>query len=134
MTFGFSTMLFFIIFFIERTLKQELRGKGGTMENFKIMLSFQPSCPAYPPHHSSSLPSLHHHHSTSCPPYPPPFPPPSGGWEGLLATLLSCRDLWDRHCDVFIQAWLSSRFQHSYGFKIIHKLQDIHRCHMTLIF
>ena len=51
-------------------------------------------------------------------------------------SLLSWRDLKDRHWDVCIQAWppSSHRFQNNDRFEIIHKLQNCDRYYEILIF
>ena len=57
-------------------------------------------------------------------------------WKASRPSLLCCRDLYDRHWDVCIQAGPPPppRFQNNDRFLIIYKLQNSDRYHKTLIF
>ena len=80
-----STMWLNNFFFVERTLKQELKKwQKGPMGIGPSCPSLISGCPTYPLHPSSSPPSpTHHHHPLTSSPNPPLSPPSSECLEGL---------------------------------------------------
>ena len=101
-----STMWFFNFFLLERTLKQEIHKWQNRPR--EIQPSCPPptaGCPTYPPHPFSYPASPpHHRYSPSASPILLLLPLLQGICKSYMPSLFSCRDLYDSHLDMCIQA------------------------------